>query len=94
MKIDRGCVADSPIPDRWQIGDHKFQRCPKKEVSADIQVFIIAYNFFKQGILPNAGGWLNQSHKFLQAVQFIDAEVAELINEVKQKTHDIPMKRG
>jgi hypothetical protein len=85
MKIDRGCEKDSPVPDRWQLDEYRFQRCPKKEVSADIQLFIVAYNFFKQGVLPNTGGWLDQSHKYLQAVQFIDAEVSDIMKRASQK---------
>ncbi|GEM_PF-915575 len=78
MKIERGCERDSPIPGKWQIGEYVFQRCPKKEICADVGIYIQAYNFYKNGILPNAGGWLNQTAKFIEAINLIDSEMNDI----------------
>lgn len=81
MKIERGCVEDSPIPDVWQIGEYKFQRCPVKIVDQSVYELIQAYNFYKSGYLPNTGGWLDQSCKFIGSVQFIENEIRVMRKE-------------
>lgn len=35
----------------------------------------ISYKMFKNGFLPNEGGWLRQPNKFIQAMLFIDSEI-------------------
>jgi hypothetical protein len=35
----------------------------------------MSYNIYKNGILPNAGGWLDQSYKYINIMTFIDAEI-------------------
>ncbi|MDP3790341.1 MAG: hypothetical protein Q8R48_08085 [Candidatus Omnitrophota bacterium] len=81
-------MQDSPIPDKWRIGDYNFQRCPVKEITLDISQYIRAYNFYKNGNLPNAGGWLDQTAKFIDVVELIDGEM----NAIMQK-HMENMKR-
>lgn len=81
MKIERGCLKDSPIPDKWQIGNIRFQRCPKKIIDPEVQVYIIAYNFYKNGILPNSGGWLNQTAKFIEMIGLIEGEINCILAE-------------
>lgn len=88
MKLERGCEQDSYIPDKWQIGDHVFQRCPVKEITVDISQYIRAYNFYKDGHLPNAGGWLDQPAKFIDVIELISSEM----NAIMQK-HMENMKR-
>jgi hypothetical protein len=39
--------------------------------------YIRAYNFYKNGFLPNAGGWLDQPAKLLDAFNIIDREAAK-----------------
>lgn len=75
MKIERGCNQDSPIPTAWEIGGYKFQRCPLKILDRSIYSGIKAYNYFKLGILPNAGGWREQSSKFIDLMGIIERDI-------------------
>lgn len=66
---------DYPIPGRWQLGEWKFDRCPKCYVTENVQDWFIAYEMFKNGFLPNDGGWLKQSNKFIQVVTFLSTQI-------------------
>jgi len=81
LKIERGCEKDSPIPNKWQIGGVVSQRCPKKQTDSNIGVYFTAYNFYKNGFLPNPGGWLNQTAKFIEVISLIDREVSALTSK-------------
>ena len=78
LKIDRGCEKDSPIPGRWIVGGYEFQRCPGKLVDLDIGLYIMAYNFYKNGIMMHGKGWGEESAKFIMAIQLIDAEISAI----------------
>jgi hypothetical protein len=67
--------------DRWQIGEMKFRKCPRLELTEDVSGWLYAYRMFKNGFLPNAGGWLEQSNKFIEVMCFIEAKVAEFQRE-------------
>lgn len=71
QKIDRGCVEDSPIPERWQVGDNKFSRCPLSIVDIKAYWYIRAFNFMEKGLLPRNGGWLDQANKFMEGMSII-----------------------
>lgn len=66
---------DHPLKKRWQIGEQFFRRCPISTIDKNVYLWITAYNLFKNGILPNAGGWLDQSTKFVDVICFIDSEI-------------------
>ena len=68
-------TQDHPIKDRWKIGEYVYQRCPKSTITTETWLWIRAYNFYKSGILPNAGGWLDQTDKFNEVMLFIDNEI-------------------
>lgn len=38
-------------------------------------MWIKAYKFYKQGIMPTLGGWLDQANKFNDVMLFIDNEI-------------------
>lgn len=78
QKIERGCEHDSPIEGAWLIGDYSFNRCPLKVINRQSVSYLEAYKLFKLGYLPNSGGWLQQSKKFLDAMLFIDGEVKQI----------------
>lgn len=86
-KCDAECSkysnTDHPIKDRWTIDEYKFSRCPKIFVDDSVYYWIRTYNLFKNGILPNDGGWLRQANKFLEVMLFIDLK----INENNLKSH-------
>ena len=48
--------------------------------------YLRAYFFFEKGYLPNAGGWLDQPAKFVQAMVVIEREVARA-REEKENAH-------
>ena len=75
QKEDRGCIKDSPIPGRWKIGKDEYQRCPLKLITEESKWWIRTYNFMEKGILPRAGGWMDQSNKFVSAMGLISREV-------------------
>ena len=77
QKLERGCIQDSLIPEAWELDDWKFSRCPKKVVTRQSYEFILAYNFYKGGFLPNPGGWMQQPVKFIEAVMLIDGMEGE-----------------
>ncbi|MDD5108294.1 MAG: hypothetical protein PHC29_02110 [Candidatus Omnitrophica bacterium] len=81
LKLERGCAADSNIPEMWKIGDWEFSRCPRGLVTIKSIEYLNAYIFFKEGFLPNPGGWLDQPLKFIQAMRLIAAEVIKIKEE-------------
>ena len=48
--------------------------------------YLNAFFFFGKGYLPNAGGWLDQPAKFVQAMVVIEREVAR-VREEKENAH-------
>lgn len=86
MKEINGCDKDSPIPDRWIIRDYRLKRCPMKEVTSEGLEYLRAYKFYKNGVLPAQGGWLNQTNTFIQAVEIIDTEIGK-IEALVRKEH-------
>jgi len=75
QREERGCEKDSVIPGRWKIGDDFYQRCPIKLITEDTNEYLFAYQFYKEGFLPNGKGWANESMKFIQAMKIISSEV-------------------
>ena len=69
------------MKNRWQINEWEFNRCPMSYVEQDYFWYIRAYNFYEKGILPGAGGWMNQTKKFIDAMAFMGS----LINEHQQQ---------
>jgi len=86
-KIYDGCESDSPVPDVWQIRsiDWKSQRCPLKVVTRQSQKFLQAYFFFSKGYLPSAGGWLEQSTRFIEAMETIETSIKRIESEEQNK---------
>lgn len=44
-----------------------------------------AYKFYKKGILPMSGGWLNQAQPFIEAIRIIDIEVEEMHEQINKE---------
>lgn len=68
---------DHQISGRWTLGEWQFSRCPRSYVTEDVEDWFIAYKMFKNGFLPNKGGWMQQSFKFIQIMSFIDSEITK-----------------
>lgn len=80
MQRLRGCVEDSPDRAYWLKQDdvrnkekHFYiKRCPLKAVTSRMRRIIQSCNAFEaHGILPDAGGWLNQSAAWVQALSLV-----------------------
>ncbi len=78
MKEMNGCEKDSILGERWIIEQYRLKRCPIKEVTQEGLEYLEAYKFYKNGVLPIAGGWLNQTQSFTEAVMLIDAEIIKI----------------
>lgn len=83
LKRERGCITKGTVA--WYIGNKQYRRCPLKIVPKGIWEYIRAYSFYKQGILPHGRGWLNESDKFLTAMDAIEAEVGKIKIEKQKK---------
>lgn len=68
-------MTDSPIPDRWQIGNYTFQRCPGSIITRQSVEYLRAYQWRDKAFLPNPGGWMEQPAKLIEAFAVIDQEV-------------------
>ena len=84
IKEIRGCTKPLTSPKRITVGKEivEFDRCPQKVIKGNIAFFLEAYGFYKSGYLPNAGTWLDQPIKLLQAFNVISAYIDKL-SEVK-----------
>jgi hypothetical protein len=85
LQKENGCFEDSPIPDKWQIGNHTFQRCPIKVVTLQSYAYIRAYNWMQMGFLPNPGGWTEQPAKFIRVMDVIGTEISKDQKEEREK---------
>ena len=86
LQIENGCKRDSPVPDRWQIGEYTFQRCPGSIVTRQSYEYIAAYNWREKGFLPNPGGWMEQPAKFVEAMGIIEREITR---ESKERMEEV-----
>ena len=77
QKIEDGCEKESPVQGRWKLDDWEFGRCPLKLVRLQSFEYIRAYNFYKEGYLPNPGGWAEQPVKLIEAIECIEKVVRE-----------------
>lgn len=60
--------------------EYQVTRCPALCI-AEIDDVLSAYNMYKNGFLPNEGGWLNQPVKFEQTMVLIGSLSDELEKE-------------
>jgi len=73
----RGCEGREEI---IEIEGIKVDRCPVKMITAQSMAYIEAYYQYKNGYLPNSGGWLDQPIKFLEAMKIIEEAVEKIGN--------------
>jgi hypothetical protein len=69
IKEARGCEKD--IPPLF-IEGIEITRCPIKYLTGLEAIYLEVYYAYKNGYLPNIGGWLNQPMKFSQIMIFVD----------------------
>lgn len=66
---------DHPIPGRWKIDNYEFNRCPKSQIDPRVFLWTRAFTLYGQGILPNSGGWLDQTDKYISIMLFIGSKI-------------------
>ena len=83
LKKERGCTGEAKVG--WDIDGVMYRRCPKTLITPISYEYIQAYNLFKHNLLPNNKGWRNESGKFLNAMMYMEAEVARVQSEQFEK---------
>ena len=84
MQQQRGCKEDAKGT-VWDIEGTKVKRCPQTLVKAETYKFLQAYSWYSKGFLPLRGGMLNQTNRFLNAINIIGNEIAESEQDGKRK---------
>lgn len=79
------CEFEVPGQETWKFEGREYKGCPFEQVSSLSANFLRAYNFYKNGFLPNEGSWLEQPAKFIEAVEVIENELAEIKQEQIRK---------
>lgn len=79
------CEFEIPGQESWKFEGKVYQGCPFKQVTHLSANFLRAYNFYKNGFLPNRGTWLEQPAKFIDALEVIENELAEIKQEQIRK---------
>lgn len=54
-------------------------------VTAQSREYIRAFGFYKDGFLPNPGGWLNQPAKLMDVFLIIDSEIDKMAHDEAEK---------
>jgi len=86
-KIERGCETDSPIKGAWTLDEWELERCPLKIVTRQSLEYVRAYILFEKGFMPNKGGWMDQSAKFIDAMEIVEAEISKMRKEAEKNAH-------
>lgn len=76
---------DYPIIGRWTLYEMSFNRCPLSYLTNQVDRWITAYVMFEKGILPQEGGWLSQSNKFIEVIGFISSKINKYNKEMVNK---------
>lgn len=75
QKIVRGCLAPAPTP-VLLIDGEPIYRCPVALLTLETATLCRLYPHYTRGVLPVAGGLLDQTATFLDAMEVLAAEIA------------------
>ena len=81
-KWGRHCDASNPAPRKqWRIAYRgeivaELDICPKPMLTADSETMLQVYPHWQAGRLPMVGGFLDQPHAYMKAMELIDTVVA------------------
>ena len=84
-KDEAPCEYEIPGQEFWEINGEQYNGCPLKIVTVLSANFLRAFNFYKAGFWPNAGGWLDQPAKLLDAFDAIERELHEVETEKERR---------
>lgn len=82
-KVQRGCIDEIPEYRIPGIGlDHvMIKRCPRFYATGHDLLMLSAYREYRNGYLPNDGGWLDQPMRFIDSMEIIEAAVAKVTEQ-------------
>lgn len=84
MQKARGCEEPAPHPVQLIDGEMLY-RCPASLITEETKMFMILHHHYLKGHLPVAGGLLDQTTLFVQAMTHIDGTVDEVHFEEHEK---------
>ena len=67
----------------WEIRGTRYTGCPFKLVTKQSALILKAFQWYQKGYLPNAGTWLDQPAKLLDAFEIIERELHSI--EIERK---------
>lgn len=83
---DEECKGDDkPLKRKWTIDKYEFERCPKRYCDKNVSLIWKIYQHYLRGFLPNSGGLLNQSNRYIELMSFIDNEIEKHKSEHGRK---------
>ncbi|HNX82481.1 MAG TPA: hypothetical protein PKL77_10095 [Candidatus Omnitrophota bacterium] len=75
----RGCVES--LPEAVTIEGYQVFNCPRSFVDSKTEEYIQAYVQWRGGHLPNAGGYMNQTAKFIESMILIDGYMGKFMEK-------------
>ena len=75
---------DCPIVRDKENGGYEYKK-PSEIISPLSWEYIKAFGFYEKSILPNGNGWINESNRFVEAMQIIDNEMGQIKKEESKK---------
>ncbi len=85
------CEYEMPGQEVWELYGEQYRGCPFKIVTRQSANFLRAFQFYRQGYLPNGGSWIDQSAKMLDAFEVIEKELQAI--EVEREKRRNQFKR-
>jgi len=83
LKQERGCSEAGDIG--FWIGRQRVFRCPLSLISQLSYDYIKAYSFYEKGFMPNGGGWVEESNRYIQAMMIISNEYNKIYEKSIEK---------
>lgn len=85
LRVERGCDAPSEVLQYRLPDGESVYRCPLRVVSREAMTIVGAHGYAQLGLLPEAGGVLDQPAGFLRAVEYVGALLAQ---QMEEKSND------
>jgi len=85
LRKERGHDSEGTVP--FIIDGKRIFRCPIMLITPLTWEYIKAFNFYQKNILPNGGGFNQETRKYIQAMSIIE-------NEVNRKQEEQANKNG
>jgi hypothetical protein len=79
------CEYEVPGQEIWEINGQQYRGCPFKIVTRQSANFLRAFQFYRNGYLPNTGGWIDQSAKLIDAFEVIEKELHSIEIELEKR---------